>query len=102
LKEGRTEGRKETGLLNGVQRPRQWGIRRVVEVEATLLGIFQYKQKQPVRTFQYQKNQLVRIFQKKIFGQYGYSSTIFSVSKNIQVQNIQPLGIFQYKKIYSH
>jgi hypothetical protein len=37
------------------------------------------------------------IFQYKVFSQYGYSSTKYSVSRDIPVQNIQSVRIFQYK-----
>jgi hypothetical protein len=37
------------------------------------------------------------MFQLKIFSQYEYFSTKYSVSRNIPVRNIQSVGIFQYK-----
>jgi uncharacterized protein YjdB len=52
--------------------------------------------------------QSVGIFQVKMFSQWGYSSTKYAVTRDITVQNIQPVmdipgqnipsvGIFQYK-----
>ena len=58
---------------------------------------FQYRQKQATRIFQYKLFiQSVGVFQYKIISQ-GYSSTKHSVSRDIPVQNIQPVRIFQYK-----
>jgi uncharacterized protein YjdB len=37
------------------------------------------------------------MFQYKIFSQQGHSSTKYSVSRDIPVQNIQSAGTFQYK-----
>jgi hypothetical protein len=39
------------------------------------------------------------MFQYKMFSQEGYSSTKYSARKDIPVQNIQPVRIFQYTNI---
>jgi hypothetical protein len=72
--EGRAEGRK--------------GRRKVVTG----------KKKQPKNTTRQNYNQqAVGIFQCKICSQYGYFSSKYSARRDISVQNIQPVGIFQYK-----
>jgi hypothetical protein len=45
--------------------------------------------------------QPARIFQYKIFSQHGYSSTIYSVSMDIPVQNIQS-ETFQHNTFSKH
>jgi hypothetical protein len=56
---------------------------------------------QPVGTFQYKNMQPVEIFQCKVSSQEGYFSVNSSVKdairRDIPVQNMQSVGVFQYK-----